>query len=425
MLVTRPGCPWLAAALVLFLSVACALSVSAGEAGGDWVPLFNGKNLDGWKLVNGTARYEIEGNAIAGTTAEGSPNSFLCTEKHYGDFELQFDVLLDPRLNSGVQIRSNSLPEYQNGRVHGYQVEIAVGGDAGLIYDEARRGRWLSTDRVDPSAPKAFKADGWNKYRVVCLGDDIKTWVNGVPVTHVVDSMTKAGFIGLQVHSFDGSPPAKVLWRNIYLKDLGKDAAKKEEAPRRDPEVQKFIDELEKACYERPVYIIGRQRGERLAELVRRAKPKLVVECGTAVGYSGLWIARELKAQGSGKLVTVEIDAARSKEAEANFRKAGLADLVTFKVGDARKVVKEIEGPIDFVFIDCDFQNYEPCFLGLEEKLRDGATVVSDNVLIGADGMAGFLERVRSKHSSRSEWFEKDLPWCAIDAMEVTVIQKR
>lgn len=188
--------------------------------------------------------------------------------------------------------------------------------------------------------------------------------------------------------------------------------------------VQTVIDEVEQACRERTVYMIGPAKARRLAELVREAKPKVVVECGTAIGYSGLWIARELKKAGGGRLISIEISPARAKEAEANFRKAGLAEVVTVKVGDATKVVRELEGPIDVAFIDCGYSNYLPCLQGLEDKLRDGATVVADNVGIGSGGMAGYLERVRSKYKSRTEWFDLDLPWAKRDAMEVTVIAK-
>ncbi len=183
-----------------------------------WVWLFNGANLDGWEQLNGTAGYEVEDGTIVGTTAEGSPNSFLCTKEDFADFDLEFEVKVDPRLNSGVQFRSLSLKDYRNGRVHGYQVEIAT-SNPGRIYDEARRGRWL--DNADPqTAGKAFNVGEWNKYRVLCVGDSIKTWVNGEPIADMKDSMTAKGFIGLQVHSFRGDSPAQVRWRNIRIKEL-------------------------------------------------------------------------------------------------------------------------------------------------------------------------------------------------------------
>ncbi len=190
-------------------------------------------------------------------------------------------------------------------------------------------------------------------------------------------------------------------------------------------QAQPVIDAVEKACLERTVFMIGRVKAERLAELVRQAKPKLVVECGTAIGYSGLWIARELKKSGRGHLITIEIVPANAREAEANFRRAGLEKYVTVKVGDARKVIKEIAGPIDLLFLDCGYSNYHPCFVAAEGKLSPGATVVADNVGFGSSSMDDYLKVVRTKYQSRTEWFDVKLPWGERDAMEVTVIAKR
>ena len=187
---------------------------------GKWVDLFDGKTLAGWKQINGTAKYEVVDGTIKGTTVEGSPNSFLCTEKNYADFDLQFEVKVDPRLNSGVQFRSNAYPEYQKNRVHGYQVEIAVGGNSGSIYDEARRGSWVNKLPTDPKAKDAFKDGQWNKYRVLCEGTHIRTWVNEVPVADVIDAVSAKGFIGLQVHAFKADNPASVQWRNIRIREI-------------------------------------------------------------------------------------------------------------------------------------------------------------------------------------------------------------
>jgi hypothetical protein len=186
----------------------------------DWVSLFDGKTLTNWVQRNGTATYQVEEGTIVGKTVVGSPNSFLCTEKLYSNFELEFEVKVDSRLNSGVQIRSESKKEVDNGRVHGYQVEIATTGNAGFIYDEARRRTWIGGTEGGPEVRAAFKNDQWNQFRVVCNGDSIKTWINGIPVADIKDSMTKTGFIGLQVHGFKGDPPAQVSWRNLRIKEL-------------------------------------------------------------------------------------------------------------------------------------------------------------------------------------------------------------
>lgn len=189
---------------------------------GDWVTLFNGKDLEGWEPKNGSARFEVKDEMIVGTTVPNSPNSFLFTKKEYSDFEFEFEVLVDKELNSGVQIRSHSLPSYQNGRVHGYQVEIAVNGYSGGIYDEARRARFLNAEaQPTEKVRELVKAGEWARYRVVCQGDRIQTWVNGVQVTDLRDDMTRSGYIGLQVHGVGKrSDPLQVRWRNLRLREL-------------------------------------------------------------------------------------------------------------------------------------------------------------------------------------------------------------
>ncbi len=204
--------------------------------------------------------------------------------------------------------------------------------------------------------------------------------------------------------------------------------AESKEGPARkalNERVQPVIDALDKLCRQKTIYMIGPTKARRLAELVREKKPKVVVECGTAVGYSGLWIARELKAAGRGQLITIEIDEDRAKHAQANFEKAGLADVVEVRVGDARKLVREIKSVVDFLFIDCNFSNYGPCFVGIEDKLEAGAVVVADNVGVGASSMKDYLDAVRSKYRSKTEWFDIDLPWGKRDAMEVTIIKRK
>jgi hypothetical protein len=207
---------------VLSLLVIASLAPAAPPPGEGWKPLFNGTDLSGWKPINGTAKYTVADGCIVGTTTEGSPNSFLCSEKDYGNFELVFEVKVDDRLNSGVQIRSHSTPDFKNGRVHGPQVEIATNGNAGRIWDEARRAKWLDEQAADAPARKGFKAGAWNRYRVVCEGDRYRTWVNGVPVADVRDGTDATGFLGLQVHGIrKGEGPYQVRWRELYLRELG------------------------------------------------------------------------------------------------------------------------------------------------------------------------------------------------------------
>ncbi|WGQ10259.1 DUF1080 domain-containing protein [Pedobacter gandavensis] len=185
-----------------------------------WQNLFNGKDLQGWKQLNGQAKYEVVNGEIVGTTVPDQPNSFLSTEKNYGDFILELELLVDDSMNSGVQIRSESKADYLNGRVHGYQVEIDPSDRkfSGGIYDESRRG-WLYPMDINPKGKMAFKNQQWNKYRVECIGNSIRTWVNGVPAANVVDAMTPAGFIALQVHAIGKNdvPGKQIRWRNIRI----------------------------------------------------------------------------------------------------------------------------------------------------------------------------------------------------------------
>jgi hypothetical protein len=204
------------------LVLTAAFTLCAAEDTG-WIPLFNGKDLSGWEQINGLAKYEARDGVILGSSVPNSPNSFLCTKKNYGDFELEFEVKVDKELNSGVQIRSHSLPDYQKGRVHGYQVEIAVGGFSGGIYDEARRAKFLNAQEPTDAIKNLLKENAWNQYRVVCRGSRIQTWVNGVQVTDLTDDMTASGFIGLQVHGVgDRTDPLHVQFRNLRLKELKK-----------------------------------------------------------------------------------------------------------------------------------------------------------------------------------------------------------
>ncbi len=184
------------------------------------IPLFNGKDLSGWKQLNGKAKYEVKNGEIVGTTVQGEPNSFLVTEKDYGDFILEIELKVDSPMNSGIQIRSESRADYMNGRVHGYQVEIDPSPRAwsGGLYDEARRG-WLYTMEYNPEAKKAFRNGAWNKYRIECIGNNIRTWVNGKPAAWVYDGLTIKGFIALQVHSIGNNeqPGRQIRWRNIMI----------------------------------------------------------------------------------------------------------------------------------------------------------------------------------------------------------------
>ena len=221
----------------VFLILASVFLFSCVKADGEWAELFNGHSLDGWEIINGHAPYQVEDGVISGTSVMGSPNTFLVTREKYTNFVLEYEVKMDQGLNSGVQIRSNSFPEFHNGRVHGPQVECEDSPRdwAGGIYDEARQG-WRYTLESNPAAKNTFKKGEWNHFRVVAFGNHIMTWVNGVATANLVEEKVESGFIGLQVHSINREELAgkQIRWKNIRIKVLDEQLFKqygKSEAP--------------------------------------------------------------------------------------------------------------------------------------------------------------------------------------------------
>lgn len=225
---------------VIALFAVCSFSVLRNEShlqeDDGWSWLFNGKDLKGWKQLNGKAIYKVENGEIMGIATTGTPNSFLCTEADYDDFILEFEVLLNPDLNSGVQFRSNSLKEYKNGRVHGYQFELdpSLRAFSGGIYDEARRG-WLYPLSRNTKGQTAFKNGIWNHCRIEAIGSSIRTWINGVQCARLTDDLTDNGFIGLQVHGINNAEDEgkTIKWRNIRIKTENLEAGRWKS----DPEV--------------------------------------------------------------------------------------------------------------------------------------------------------------------------------------------
>jgi len=216
------------------MRIALFTCLALTQADDGFVPLFNGKDLDGWVQKGGKAKYRVEDGVVVGSSVPDTTNSFLCTAKEYGDFVLELQFKVDPALNSGVQIRSQCFDEAKEveaggkkfkipaGRVHGYQVEIDPSARAysGGIYDEGRRG-WLADLKGNEAARKAFKAGDWNAFKVECRGASIKTWINGTAAADLTDDVTPKGFIALQVHGVGKkTEPLEVRWRNLRIKEL-------------------------------------------------------------------------------------------------------------------------------------------------------------------------------------------------------------
>ena len=211
---------------------------AAVAAAGETIELFNGKDLTGWTQRGGAAKYAVEEGVIVGRSVPDTSNTFLATDKEYGDFELELDFKIDDRtFNSGIQIRSHARSEDGAERVYGYQVEIDPRSDrgwsAGLYFefgDEHRKAGWLNDLSQNEAARNAFMLGEWNHLRIVANGRRIQTWLNGVPAADYIDmddqAFTPTGFIALQVHSVGGEKEHKeVRWRNIRLTELDGTAA--------------------------------------------------------------------------------------------------------------------------------------------------------------------------------------------------------
>ncbi|MEZ4920742.1 MAG: DUF1080 domain-containing protein [Saprospiraceae bacterium] len=225
--------------ILIFISLFSYATALIGQGDTEhWKPLFPDSSLNGYQLLNGKARMYLEKNPEAsnsfdqfdliGISTAGTPNTFLCSETQFGDFILEFSVLVDSSLNSGVQIRSASKPDYQQGRVHGYQVEIDPSTRAwsGGIYEEGRRG-WLYPLTRSPLSRSAFVNGRWNHYHIEARGNELKTWVNGIQCAWLYDSLDARGFIAFQVHSIGQAELAgkSIRWRGLRIRTEALDEA--------------------------------------------------------------------------------------------------------------------------------------------------------------------------------------------------------
>lgn len=218
-----------------------ALSTSSCTTGADGskpVNLLSEELYPQWIQMGGKAKFELKNGVLIGMSVPNTQNTFLCPPERYADFELQFEVKCEPRLNSGVQIRSSNdlkdLNEKMPGanrerikkilgkedRMFGPQVEIAANGNAGGIWFEVGRG-WIS----QPDAERGktiYRNEDWNHYRVIASGPRIQVYVNGELITDVIDetSFMEEGFLGFQVHSVGYAEPSYVMWRNVTLKKI-------------------------------------------------------------------------------------------------------------------------------------------------------------------------------------------------------------
>ena len=186
----------------------------------NWVYLLNENNFSGWEIKQGKANFDInEDNVITATTILNSPSTYMGTVRHYDDFILEYEIFATPGLNSGVQFRSLVS---EKGQVYGYQCELDTDefrSWTGGIYDQSRRDLFLYPLTRNEKGKNAFKNGVWNKVRVEAIGNTIRTWVNGVQCSNLLDDTSKTGFIAMQLHSINSEKDlGKVVkWKNMRI----------------------------------------------------------------------------------------------------------------------------------------------------------------------------------------------------------------
>lgn len=175
-------------------------------------PLFNGKDLTGWK-VYGTEKWYVDKGELVCESGPDKQYGYFATEKEYKDFELTLEFKQESNGNSGVFFHS----QIEGTTVSGWQAEVApMNQHSGGIYESYGRG-WL----IQPTAEKekALKEGAWNKMKVVVKGNVVTTWLNGEQMITLTDEKigSRSGKIALQIHDGGG---VKVRWRKIYIKEL-------------------------------------------------------------------------------------------------------------------------------------------------------------------------------------------------------------
>lgn len=190
---------------------------------GDFKPLFNGKDLNGWTPRGGQSTFEVKDGSIVGTCVPGSPSTYLSTEREdFTDFILVAEVKWEVPGNTGIQFRSRRKPGNKGETVYGPQFEMEEAGKnrgwSGGIFGQSCGGYfyplWLDAHE---KARQAVKYDTWNRVTIFAKGTTMKTWINGIPAAHIENDEFNQGFFALQVHS---GKQGTIHFRNIRVKEL-------------------------------------------------------------------------------------------------------------------------------------------------------------------------------------------------------------
>ncbi len=199
-----------------------------------WKSLFNGKNLDGWKMVGDKGEAFVEnGEILLRRTVNTKEHTFVTTKKKYSDFILEIDFKMDaPGFSTGVLIRcvdANSNPDTSKVRLYGYQIKIdntARNWTGGIFDDFGGTWKWMYDLSNNEPARQAFRTNDWNTFRIEAIGNNIKVWLNNVPSTNLINDKYSKGYIALKIHSLGAQAKDKdvlIHFKNIRIitKDVG------------------------------------------------------------------------------------------------------------------------------------------------------------------------------------------------------------
>ena len=148
------------------------------------------------------------------------------------------------------------------------------------------------------------------------------------------------------------------------------------------------LDDIARGNVTRGLPLVDAEVGALLRVLATSIGASRILEIGTAIGYSGIWLARGLPADGM--LVTMELDEGRAAEARENFARAGVSSRVSVVVGDAQLKIAKVAGPFDLIFQDGAKKLYSPLLDRLVALLRPGGLLITDNVLWDGEVVPGF-----------------------------------
>jgi len=198
----------------ILLSISILLLLSSFASAQKKQPIFNGKDLTGWKIY-GTEKWFVDKGQLVCESGPDKQYGYLATNKFYKNFDLTVKFLQESNGNSGIFFRST----IEGTKIAGWQCEVAPkGNDSGGIYESYGRG-WLA--QIEDEKENILKPGKWNKMRLRVEGARVQTWLNGKLMVDLTDEkIGKAdGSIALQIHSGGG---IKVRWKNMFIRELNK-----------------------------------------------------------------------------------------------------------------------------------------------------------------------------------------------------------